>query len=175
MKKEDVSVLIVDDDQSTREVYRDLLKLAGFLIIESANGKDALLKFRRHLPKVVFTGIDLPGSDGFTLITKIRETDLPQPFFIVNSHNDRQIDREKAVQFGVDGFFVRGFSAPKNVIELITALIKKKSKNHSWGADPIFLDRTRREEFLEKNGMKLFLFSVISIFFLLFLGLFLRG
>lgn len=175
MKKEDVSILIVDDDQSTREVYRDLLQLAGFLIIESADGKDALLKFKKHLPKVVFTGIDLPGSDGFTLITKIRETDLPQPSFIVNSHNDRQIDREKAVQYGVDGFFVRGFSAPKNVIELITALTKKKSKNHSWGADPIFLDRTRREEFMEKYGMKFFLISAIGIFLLLLLALFVRG
>ena len=175
MGKESIRVLIVDDDQSTREVYRDLLGLAGFSIIESADGKDALSKFKKHIPKVVFTGIDLPGSDGFSLITSIRESDLPQPFFIVNSHNDRQADREKAVAFNVDGFFVRGFSAPKNVIELITALTKKKSRNHSWGADPIFLDRTRWEEWTEKYGMRLFLVLAISIFSTLLLTLFLRG
>ncbi len=168
-------MLIVDDDQSTREVYRDLLQLAGFSIIESPDGKDALSKFKKHLPKVVFTGIDLPESDGFTLITNIRESDLPQPFFIVNSHNDRQVDREKAVKFGVDGFFVRGFSAPKNVIDLITALTKKRSRHHSWGADPIFWDRSRFEGFTEKHGMKLFLVSAIAIFSFLLLAIFLRG
>ncbi|QQS15383.1 MAG: response regulator [Candidatus Moraniibacteriota bacterium] len=173
--KKDISVLIVDDDQSTREVYRDLLKLAGFSIIESQDGKDALTKFKQHLPQVVFTGIDLPGSDGFSLITHIRESDLPQPFFIVNSHNDRQIDRAKAVEFNVDGFFVRGFSAPKNVIDLITALTKKRSRHHSWGADPIFWDRSRFEDVTEKYGMKLFLLSAIMIFLALLIALFVRG
>lgn len=175
MKKNDVTVLIVDDDQSTREVYRDLLRLAGFSIIESSDGKDALVKFKKHLPKVVFTGIDLPGSDGFSLITHIRESGLSQPFFIVNSHNDRQTDREKAVKFGVDGFFVRGFSAPKNVIDLITALTKKRSQHHSWGADPIFWDRSRFEGITEKYGMKVFLISAIAIFSILLLALYFRA
>lgn len=173
--EETVRVLIVDDDQSTREVYRDLLELAGFSIIESPDGKDALAKFKKYLPKVVFTGIDLPEADGFSLITNIRESDLPQPFFIVNSHNDRQIDREKAVRFHVDGFFVRGFSAPKNVIDLITALTKKRSRHHSWGTDPIFWDRSRFEGFTEKYGMKLFLILAILIFLTLLLALFIRG
>jgi DNA-binding response OmpR family regulator len=175
MKKIDTQVLIVDDDQSTREVYRDLLSLAGFSIIESADGNDALVKFKKYLPKVVFTGIDLPGSDGFSLITDIRESDLPQPAFIVNSHNDRPEDRKRAVEFGVDGFFVRGFSAPKNVIDLITALTKKKSRNHSWGADPIFLDRTQWEGWIEKYGLKIFLILAILIFSGLLLALFIRG
>lgn len=174
-KRKDISVLIVDDDQSTREVYRDLLKLAGFSIIESPDGKDALLKLKKHLPQVVFTGIDLPESDGFSLITNIRASDLPQPFFIVNSHNDRQIDRAKAVEFNVDGFFVRGFSAPKNVIDLITALTKKRSSHHSWGADPIFWDRSRFEDITEKYGMKLFLLSAIAIFLTLLVALFMRS
>lgn len=160
MKKGDVRILIVDDDQSTREVYRDLLRLAGFSIIESADGNDAMIQFRRHLPRVVFTGIDLPGSDGFSLITNIRQSGLPQPFYIVNSHNDRQADREKAGAFGVDGFFVRGFSAPKNVIDLITALTKKKSGNHSWGSDLIFHDRSGWEAWTEQHGMRIFLFLV---------------
>lgn len=174
-KRKDVSVLIVDDDQSTREVYRDLLKLAGFSIIESPNGKDALAKFKKYLPQVVFTGIDLPESDGFSLITNIRASDLSQPFFIVNSHNDRQIDRAKAVEFNVDGFFVRGFSAPKNVIDLITALTKNRSVHHSWGADPIFWDRSRFEGVTEKYGMKLFLISAIVIFSALLIALFVRS
>lgn len=175
MNKKNVNVLVVDDDQSTREVYRDLLQLAGFSIVESADGKDALVKFKKHIPQVVFTGIDLPGLDGFSLIEHIRETDLPQPFFIVNSHNDRQTDREKAVKFGVDGFFVRGFSAPKNVIDLVMALTKNRSRNHSWGSDPIFLDRSRFEGFTEKYGMSLFLLSAIVIFLALLIALFVRG
>ena len=175
MKQESLSVLIVDDDQSTREVYRDLLELAGFSIIESGDGVDALEQFKKHLPKVVFTGIDLPGSDGFTLITKIRESDLPQPNFIVNSHNDRPEDRKKAGEFNVDGFFVRGFSAPKNVIDLILALTKRKSRNHSWGADPIFHERKNWEEWTEKYGMKLFLVLAILIFVTLLVALLVRA
>lgn len=152
MKKK-AHILLVDDDESTRTVYRDMLRLAGFVVTESDDGQDAFKKFSKDRPDVVFTGIDLPKLGGFGLIERIRASGFEQPFFIVNSHNDRQEDREMAVAFGVDGFFVRGFSAPKNAIDLINALTSKHvSKSHTSQADPIFPERSLWDTWSENDS-----------------------
>lgn len=152
MKKK-VRILLVDDDESTRTVYRDMLCLAGFDVTESEDGQDAFKKFSKDQSDVVFTGIDLPKLGGFGLVERIRASRLEQPFFIVNSHNDRQEDREMAVAFGVDGFFVRGFSAPKNAIDLINSLMQKNaSKAHASHADPLFPNRSAWDTWRENDG-----------------------
>lgn len=167
MKKEAITVLIVDDDRSTREIYRDILDLAGFSVLESSSAEDAITQFHSRTPEVVFTGIDLPGFDGFSLMTRIRESASRQPIFIVNSHHDRERDRERAVAFGVDGFFVRGFSSPKNVIDFISSATIGRESRFFRRSDPVFWDRNWWESVTERHGMKIFLASstVIVAFF----------
>lgn len=115
-------MLVVDDDQQTRETYRDIFEWAGFSVLETDNGKEALRVVHEFHPQVVFTGIDMPGMDGFALLERLRN--LPEaPKVIINSHNDREVDRARASKIHVDGYFVRGFTAPKNVVNHIHRIL----------------------------------------------------
>ena len=58
-------VLIVEDDLSTRVLYRDYLTHCGFRIIDAHNGHQALAKAKELRPNVVLTDLAVPGMDGF--------------------------------------------------------------------------------------------------------------
>lgn len=114
-----IIVLIADDDRSTRKVYADILRLAHFEVDEAENGKDALELFQLRRHDVVLVGIDMPGMNGFELIRNIRNLPGKRPFVFVNSHTDREEDRAMASELKVDGYFVKNFHAPMNVVNQI--------------------------------------------------------
>ena len=58
-------VLIVEDDQSTRLMYREFLNHSGFRTADAHNGFQALEKARELRPDLVVTDIAVPGMDGF--------------------------------------------------------------------------------------------------------------
>jgi two-component system, cell cycle response regulator DivK len=58
-------VLIVEDDLSTRVLYRTYLTESGFRIADAHNGHQALAKARELHPDAVVTDLAVPGMDGF--------------------------------------------------------------------------------------------------------------
>ncbi len=58
------SVLIVDDDYASREVFRQVLKMAGFNSTEAANGEIALRLLENSAPNLVVLDLRLPRVSG---------------------------------------------------------------------------------------------------------------
>ena len=58
-------VLIVEDDQPTRDLYVRILAEAGFETRAAHNGRQALEYCRERRPAVVLTDLRLPGLDGY--------------------------------------------------------------------------------------------------------------
>ena len=57
-------VLIVDDDERNRKLAADLLRLAGYRIVEAAGGREAVALAAQTLPQVVLMDLRLPDMDG---------------------------------------------------------------------------------------------------------------
>src|SRR4051794_22005634 len=66
------SVLLVDDDQDTLELYSEFLSFSGFRVWTAGTAPAALYSAREHQPDVVVTDITLPGEDGWTLCRMLR-------------------------------------------------------------------------------------------------------
>ena len=61
------TVLVVDDDDSIREIAEIALQLVGGLQVQTASGGvEALELIRRHLPDVVLMDVMMPDMDGLT-------------------------------------------------------------------------------------------------------------
>ena len=58
------SVLLVDDDPATCEMFRQALRLSGFLVRTAADGLSALALIDQELPDVVVLDLDLPKVNG---------------------------------------------------------------------------------------------------------------
>ena len=58
-------ILIVDDSPTERHVLNDLLTKAGYEVVASDNGEDAILKARLLKPDLILMDVVMPGLNGF--------------------------------------------------------------------------------------------------------------
>jgi CheY-like chemotaxis protein len=65
-------VLLVDDEEITRYLVRQLLPRGRFALKEMANGSDGLAEIQRELPDVVILDLNMPGMTGFELLERLR-------------------------------------------------------------------------------------------------------
>src|ERR671935_539489 len=83
-------VLIVEDDFSTRMLYREYLQHDGFRTIDAHNGYQALEKARDLRPNAVLTDLAVPGMDGFEFCRALRESPATRsiPILVFTGHRD---------------------------------------------------------------------------------------
>jgi twitching motility two-component system response regulator PilH len=58
-------ILIVDDSPTERHVLNDLLTRAGYEVVTSDNGEDAIVKSRQLKPDLILMDVVMPGLNGF--------------------------------------------------------------------------------------------------------------
>ena len=67
-------VLIVDDQESVREVLAECLELGGYEPFLASNGNEGLRQLYDHRPDLVITDMRMPGMDGYEFCRLIRNT-----------------------------------------------------------------------------------------------------
>lgn len=65
-------VLIVDDQESVREVLAECLELGGYELCLASNGDEGLRQLSEHRPDLVITDMRMPGMDGYEFCRLIR-------------------------------------------------------------------------------------------------------
>ncbi|MBI2625838.1 response regulator [Candidatus Parcubacteria bacterium] len=119
-------ILIVDDDNFVRNVYAEKFRAIDFEVLTAVDGAEALEEIRRASPKpdVVFTGIEMPKMDGFSLLLEMRKDsatkDVP---VVISSHRGRKEDERRARQLGAVDFIFAGLVTPNEVVERIQAVL----------------------------------------------------
>ncbi|MFI0976067.1 response regulator transcription factor [Streptomyces sp. NPDC021093] len=71
------SLLVVDDEQTVRELLPTALRYAGFTVDTAANGGQALDRAAQNPPDLVLLDVMLPDMDGFEVIRRLREQPNP--------------------------------------------------------------------------------------------------
>jgi CheY-like chemotaxis protein len=104
------TILIVDDDPSTRFVLRLILERDGHKVLEAGNGAAALDLIKSDpLPDIVMTDLMMPVMTGVELIRRLRsEPRTAKVHIVVVSSNP-----EAARSLGVEAIFTKPFTAAK--------------------------------------------------------------
>ncbi len=68
----DVTILIVDDQQYTRDVVAGILRHTGAVVHTAASVREALPLFRRVEPHIVVCDIAMPEEDGYVFLREVR-------------------------------------------------------------------------------------------------------
>jgi len=66
-------VLIVEDDEASRQFMTTLVRDEGYEVEDAANGADGLKAFESFKPDLVFSDISMPVMDGLQMLEKIRK------------------------------------------------------------------------------------------------------
>ena len=96
-------VLIVEDDLSTRILYREYLQHEGFRTVDAHNGHQALEKARDLCPNAVLTDLAVPGMDGFELCRALQQSALTRtiPILAVTGHSEYLEHPDRFTQAGI--------------------------------------------------------------------------
>jgi two-component system, cell cycle response regulator DivK len=70
--KEEPRILVVEDDDSSREALTALLRADGYCVDDAADGVEALAMANAHEPAIVVTDICLPHMSGTELCRRLR-------------------------------------------------------------------------------------------------------
>jgi CheY-like chemotaxis protein len=137
MNEQRIKVLLIDDDDSKREMYAEIFSDAGFDVMEARDGVDGLDIATKEIPNVIFTGIIMPRMDGFTLMEALRKNvstaNIP---VIIHSHMGREEDQQRANMLGAKDFVVRGMTSPVKVVEKIKNLVVNKGVTYTLEINP---------------------------------------
>ena len=91
---EAIQVLIVDDEERTRDLMKRSLEREGFQVTTAENGAIALEKMKQRLPDIVITDLMMPKMDGAEMLKQIRESWSLLPVVILTGFpNNDQIKR----------------------------------------------------------------------------------
>ena len=96
-------VLIVEDDLSTRVMYRDYLSQSGFRTAEAHNGFQALEKATLLMPDAIVTDLAVPGMDGFQFCRALHQAEATRaiPIIAVTGHAEYLEQPDRFRQAGI--------------------------------------------------------------------------
>jgi CheY-like chemotaxis protein len=117
-------ILLVEDYDDAREMYRDYLEYTGFRVETARDGHEALVKARGLNPDLVLMDLSLPGMDGWEA-TRILKTEPRTVHLIVValSAHALALEGERARQAGCDGFIAKP-CLPHELVEQISGYLK---------------------------------------------------
>jgi two-component system cell cycle response regulator DivK len=108
-------ILIVDDNQDSRELVVKIIKKMGYQMIEAVDGEEALEKAIAENPDLILMDISIPKIDGYEVTRRLKSqvSFKDTPIIALTAHAMKG-DREKALEAGCQGYI----SKPINVREL---------------------------------------------------------
>ena len=109
-------ILVVEDNEKSMKLLRDVLLAQGYLAIEATTGRQAIELAAAHAPALVLMDVQLPDLDGVSALRRLRADARTAriPVVAVTAQAMRG-DRERLLAAGFDGYV----SKPVNITELL--------------------------------------------------------
>jgi two-component system, cell cycle response regulator DivK len=120
-------ILVVEDNDKSMKLFRDVLTVKGYRTLEATTGGQAVELAAEHAPDLVLMDIQLPDIDGVEVLRQLRagERTASIPVLALTAQA-MQGDREWFLAAGFDGYV----SKPVNIVELVGIV-----KQHCDGRD----------------------------------------
>jgi type II secretory ATPase GspE/PulE/Tfp pilus assembly ATPase PilB-like protein/CheY-like chemotaxis protein len=120
-------VLLVDDEDQLRRVMKDLLVRQGYTVVEARDGAQALDEVDRHAPDIVILDLNLPGIDGYAVLSQLRSRPATRqlPIIVLTAKGDED-NEVRVLQLGADDFLTKPFRARALAARLETALARRQ-------------------------------------------------
>jgi signal transduction histidine kinase/DNA-binding NarL/FixJ family response regulator len=134
------TLLVVDDEPHNRSVLVHLLKPLGFEMVEAENGQQALERAEAITPDAIFMDLLMPGMDGLTTVSHLRQRLPPHQQVVVIATSARAFEQdiERSLAAGCDAFLAKPVDAGE-LLDLLALHLKL-----TWiyrGASPLTHER----------------------------------
>ncbi|MFC5587503.1 response regulator transcription factor [Sporosarcina soli] len=148
------NILIVDDDPHMRELVGLFLRPAGFEIVESSDGVEALATLESMKADLVILDIMMPNMDGWELCREIRKQyDIPLLMLTAKGDTTQKV---KGFELGTDDYLVKPFE-PAELVVRVKALLKRYriAISQTVQIGGLMMDRNTYEVLVENRRVEL--------------------
>jgi DNA-binding response OmpR family regulator len=141
------TVLLVEDERKLRELVRSYLERAGFTVVSTESGAEALTLAAAAEPDLVVLDLGLPDVPGETVAREVRAA-RPTPILMLTAKSAEE-DRIRGLELGADDYVTKPFS-PRELVLRVQAVLRRGGPAEGqaadrYGAGTLVLDESRRE------------------------------
>lgn len=122
-------ILIADDEARMRKLVGDFLKKEGYLVIEAADGRQAMNEFLGNKDvDLIILDVMMPGYDGWTVCREIRKSSRV-PIIMLTARGEES-DELFGFDLGADEYIAKPFSL-KILVARVQALLRRVGNNNT--------------------------------------------
>lgn len=116
------TILVVDDEAKILRLARDYLEHAGFAVLITETGTEALAAARQARPDLIVLDLGLPDLDGLDVTRALRkESNIP--IIMLTARGDES-DKLVGLELGADDYLTKPFS-PKELVARVRAVLRR--------------------------------------------------
>ena len=116
------NVVVIDDEQSVRDVVRDYLESDGFVVFTAEDGREGLALAARVKPALIVLDLMLPDVSGEEICREIRtRSDVPILMLTARASEDDRVD---GLRLGADDYLTKPFS-PRELVARVHAVLRR--------------------------------------------------
>ncbi|HTX28130.1 MAG TPA: response regulator transcription factor [Streptosporangiaceae bacterium] len=141
------TVLLVEDERKLRELVRSYLERAGFTVLSTGSGAEAITMATSAVPDLVVLDLGLPDVSGEAVARELRGAG-PVPILILTAKAAEE-DRIAGLELGADDYVTKPFS-PRELVLRVQAILRRGGpltapRATSYGGGILIIDEPRRE------------------------------
>jgi len=151
------TVLVVEDERKLRDFIRSYLERAGFTVLSTGSGAEALTMAASATPDLVVLDLGLPDVPGETVARELRASGAT-PIVMLTAKSGEE-DRIRGLELGADDYVTKPFS-PRELVLRVQAILRRGSPAGdsgiaSYGGGELLIDEPRRSVTVrgEKAGL----------------------
>jgi DNA-binding response OmpR family regulator len=141
-------IVIVDDDESIRELASIYLRKEGFDVACAVDGTSAIETIAREKPNLIVLDLMLPGMSGYDVCKEVRANgNVP---IIMLTARDDDVDKIVGLELGADDYLTKPFN-PRELVARVKAVLRRadgtptQAETHVLRAGSLTIDKQRRE------------------------------
>jgi DNA-binding response OmpR family regulator len=150
-------VLLVEDERKLRELVRSYLERAGFTVVSTGSGAEAISVAASAEPDLVILDLGLPDVAGETVARELRDAGSV-PILMLTAKAAEE-DRIAGLELGADDYVTKPFS-PRELVLRVQAILRRGGPVPaqgvtSYGGGALIIDEPRREVTVRGAGVDL--------------------
>ena len=116
MKKENMLIMVVEDDKLVGNLITSTLKVNDYKYILTTTGNTAIMEAVSHRPDVILLDLGLPDIDGIEVIKSVRSWSMC-PIIVISARSEDK-DKIDALDAGADDYLTKPFSVEELLARL---------------------------------------------------------
>ncbi len=119
-------ILLVEDEESIRDLVKMNLEIEGYTVVDTDNGKDAIVMFREQHFDLLILDIMLPAMSGLEICEQVRILNSEIPVIFLTA-KDTPEDRVAGLRKGADDYMTKPFTLEELLLR-VQNLLKRSQK-----------------------------------------------